>query len=338
MDIGIMMTRHRHFLDHLMRQYGVGHVGEAEIDQMQEPRKTWFRWGLGGFDRAEQTSLFLQRFITYSPNMRHLDIGCGPGYLSTFYAMHNFDSIGIDVGDLTHASMNKRDWPDKKLTFLNFDLIKTDALNLGTFDIITVDNVLEHVDSPSVVISRLQPLLSRNGIIYLIIPNSHSIETVQSDPHYRQFGLSLLDKQDGDAMVAGLTDHNSYDVNTWFNKYKIENYYAIFRKYGFDSTLCDDLTDAEMAKRRDVVLHLNVGHLRTDFRNKLVALQNNIPTSLFEKLRYLLDLYLMELENDRVFVMKSIGNRDDQILQFFRAYCSGTWFFILRNVSDHGVQ
>jgi hypothetical protein len=130
------------------------------------------------------------------------------------------------------------DFPDKNLSFLNMDSLTDDYLSLGTFDVITLDNTIEHIESTSIMISRLRSLLAKDGVIYLIIPNSHWIQTVRADPHYSQFGISLFDKHDGDAMLAAVTDsYKSYDVNNWFCRYRFDHYVSLFQKYGFVPTV-----------------------------------------------------------------------------------------------------
>ncbi len=330
-----LMKHHKYFVAHLVQQFGLSSSSEADISQLDEPLKTWFQWGLDGFQRAQDTFSYLKRFVVYSPGMRHLDVGCGPGYLSTTFSLNDFDSVGIDVDDLTHAKINKLDWPHKRLSFLNLDLSKDDASTLGKFDIITLDNVIEHFYSVSVMISKLKSLLTKDGIIYLIIPNSHAIDVVRSDPHYRQFGLSLLDKQDGNAVVQALTDRTSYEVNTWFSRYDVDSYYAMFRKYGFEPTLCNDFAPSDVVQRREIFSRLDVGALKTEFQVQLDSLATRLPAHLFEKLRYLIELYLLEMENDYSLVQTGIEHVNQSRLDhFLHTYVSGTWFFVLRACSE----
>lgn len=331
MDTHYSMKHHKNFAAYLAQHFGLSYSNEIDFSQLKEPHKTWFLWALGGFQRAQDTFSYLKRFVVYKPGMRHLDVGCGPGYLSTVYGLNDFDSVGIDIADLTHAKLNQLDWPHKSLSFLNLDLSKDDASKLGKFDVITLDNVIEHFDSPSVMISRLPALLAKGGIVYLIIPNSHWIDTVRSDPHYKQFGLSLLDKQDGDAMLQALTDHTSYEVNTWFSKYDVDSYHAMFRKYGFDSTLLTDVVPSNLSQRKEIFSRIDVGALKTEFQVQLESLATSLPAHLFEKLRYLIELYLLEMENDYSLVQSGIEHVNHSRLDhFLHTYLSGTWFFVLR--------
>ena len=244
MNLEKLKICHPFFLDHLRVHFGLKSLQDEEIRKLKEPYRTWFDWGLGGFDRAENTFEMLKKYKKFTAKMRHLDIGCGPGYLSTVFAANNYESIGIDVDDLAHANTNKCDFPDKSLLFYNIDCTTDELENLGKFDVITVDNVIEHVESPSSLVSGLKRILDKKGIVYLIIPNANSLDLVKSDPHYNLFGLTLFDKRDGDIMLISLTEIDSYDVSNYFHKYDIMHYLSTFRNYGFRSLLCDGATEA----------------------------------------------------------------------------------------------
>jgi SAM-dependent methyltransferase len=320
-----------------MAQFGVASLDDEELDKLKEPRRTWFDWGLAGFDRAEHTFNLLKRHIKYASGMRHLDVGCGPGYLSTCFASNGFESVGADLDDVSHADTNKRDFPDKKLKFCKIDCTKDEILELGAFDIITVDNVMEHVDSPAAVIARLKKILSKNGLVYLILPISRSIDLVRSDPHYRLFGITLLDKKDGDVMVRALTDRPSYEVNNCFHEYEVANYLAIFEKVGFDSLLCDGSgvpdSEADREYRRNAFLRFDLDGVKTSFRGEVSKLEKRLPEYLFDKLRYVIDLYLIELENDCALVNDVQHGRLVNVDPLYHRYFSSCVFFILKHAS-----
>jgi SAM-dependent methyltransferase len=259
--------------------------------------------------------------------MRHLDIGCGPGYLSTIFAINYFESIGVDIIDLSHAMSNKMDFPYLNLNFFNIDCMKDDILHLGQFDIITIDNVIEHVDSPLILVNKVRQVLNHHGIIYLIIPNPHFVDTVKKDPHYQLFGISLLDKKDGDIMVKSLTNLNCYDVNNYFCKYDISNYEAIFSRFGFKWIPFNDIILSTPELQQQCFLQLNCEAVNTYFSNELIKLENRLPNEIFDKLSYVTGIYLRELGAEYEFTKENLNQFT--LNHFYLKYLQGSWFFIL---------
>ena len=75
----------------------------------------------------------------------------------------------------------------------NIQRVNGDALivplKADSFDLIILQDVIEHVNDPQSLIISLYSLLKKNGILYLSTPNRLSVFNVVSDPHW---GLPLL--------------------------------------------------------------------------------------------------------------------------------------------------
>lgn len=102
---------------------------------------------------------------------RILDIGCAEGRL-----LQSFLSRGCDCYGVEHPL-----YPEKR--FLNSDKIKyfvgdLESLDLEdrSFHIIILWHVLEHMDNPDSIISRVRDLLAPEGIFVLAVPNFSSVE------------------------------------------------------------------------------------------------------------------------------------------------------------------
>ena len=106
---------------------------DARIGQRKEPAKTWLLWALHGFERAEATYCSVYQFSPRVPG-RHLDVGCGTGCLFSIFAKHEFESVGINIRDLAHASLQERDFPDSSLSFFKLDLLKDDTSSLRSLE------------------------------------------------------------------------------------------------------------------------------------------------------------------------------------------------------------
>lgn len=102
---------------------------------------------------------------------RILDIGCAEGRLLSSFLEYHCECYGVE-----HPS-----YPGKR--FLNPDKIKylvgdLESLDLedGSFHIIILWHVLEHVDKPDEVIKKVYDLLALDGIFILAVPNFSSLE------------------------------------------------------------------------------------------------------------------------------------------------------------------
>ena len=75
----------------------------------------------------------------------------------------------------------------------NLGIVNGSALKLPfsnhSFDLIIIQDVIEHIESTSDFYSEIKRVLKSNGAIYLSTPNKYSIFNLFSDPH---FGLPLV--------------------------------------------------------------------------------------------------------------------------------------------------
>src|SRR5690606_18008422 len=86
-----------------------------------------------------------------------------------------------------------------------------------TWDVITLDNVIEHVPSPMQTFQRLSELLAPDGIVFIAAPNGRSFPQIRSDGHFQLFGISLLDPPRGTDYLAAAMPGTVYDVS-WLHR------------------------------------------------------------------------------------------------------------------------
>lgn len=77
--------------------------------------------------------------------------------------------------------------------------INADAFNLPfenkTFDVIILQDVIEHVENPFLLLEKVSTKLKDDGIIYLSTPNKFSIINLISDPHWGLPFVCLLNRK-----------------------------------------------------------------------------------------------------------------------------------------------
>ncbi len=128
--------------------------------------------GLGGW-------LYRQifRFLPHSwpqeegDSRKLLDVGCGNGARLTEFAEQGWQIFGTDVSASTLV-VAQRTIPGG--VFLQGELREID-LPLGSFDVMRMDNVLEHVPHPKPMLRRCWDLLSPQGRLYIYVPHGRSL-------------------------------------------------------------------------------------------------------------------------------------------------------------------
>jgi len=96
-----------------------------------------------------------------------LDIGCSYGFLMDNFIKKGWRATGIDV------SRNAVNYAKSKgLNCFNSALL--DSRFENKFDVIIMDNVLEHLEDPVEALSLVKNWLANKGIIYIRVPNIES--------------------------------------------------------------------------------------------------------------------------------------------------------------------
>lgn len=120
-----------------------------------------------------------------------LDAGCGVGGTSAALQARGSDVIAVDC-DPERIDAIRESLPD-----IETDLTSLDDLPYpdASFDVIVLQDVLEHVASPSKVLAEITRVLTRDGILYLSTPNRNALSNLISDPHFGLPFASLKNRE-----------------------------------------------------------------------------------------------------------------------------------------------
>ena len=117
-------------------------------------------------------------------NLDILDLGSGLGGTSFYFSNRN----RVTSYDLSLLRLKRQGEYDKK-----FDKINGRGEGLPfqncSFDLIIIQDAIEHINGTDRLIKELRRVLRKNGIIYISTPNKFSLLNIISDPHW---GLPLL--------------------------------------------------------------------------------------------------------------------------------------------------
>lgn len=100
-----------------------------------------------------------------------LDIGCGEGHLCAELREAGWQRVtGIDISN-TRVARAREMYPD--IDFYDRPIQQT-GIEPGSFDLIVMDNVIEHLPDPKGMVSGLRTYLAPGGRLVVITPNMES--------------------------------------------------------------------------------------------------------------------------------------------------------------------
>ncbi len=159
----------------------------AWLDKDHPNYERWKRAREISEERGKFVKSVLSKEIT-PVDLRILDLGSGEGGTAKILSEKN-EVVSFDI------SM------DRLLPHDNaqYQKVLGDSEHLPfyaeSFDVIILQDVIEHLQSKRKIINSLHLLLKKNGIIYLSTPNKFSIFNVIADPHWGVPFISLLKRE-----------------------------------------------------------------------------------------------------------------------------------------------
>jgi SAM-dependent methyltransferase len=163
-----------------------------------------------------------------------LDIGCG--YAGLLLAMKDAGASSISGIEVEDARLH---WANVRLGELGVtaDLrladicSENDARQLGSYDLILAQDVIEHVMDPSIAIKHISQLLRPGGIVFVQVGNKFSPNQLLHDHHCQLPGLTMLSREQAVEYFQARFSKpkEAYAVGYW----REEKYYRnVFRNNG----------------------------------------------------------------------------------------------------------
>ena len=197
----------RAFRAHMKRRCPEGHPMFA----------VWSDYAMTTVERGEEAVRIVEQRRSVR-GLRSLDVGCAYGGFPIAFARAGaVEAVGLELDTQLLALGHEllRDMPCPA------NLLRGDAMDarfmasLGTFDVVTCNDVIEHVDDAWTLARHLAAALRPSGLLCLWVPNSRAIEHVLSDPHYGLFGISLLPRPEAVEYYRNRFSE-AYDVGEYY--------------------------------------------------------------------------------------------------------------------------
>lgn len=133
----------------------------------------------------------LKVILNYVSNLESaLEVGCGYGGMTSVLneTFKKLSAIDISKNAIEHChSLPKLKGVDLSIMDSN-DLVFPD----NTFDLVTIFDVLEHLQEPNITIKNIYRVLKQNGILILSTPNPRSVgHYLKEGPSKKYFGKPL---------------------------------------------------------------------------------------------------------------------------------------------------
>lgn len=240
-------------------------------------------------ERAKQTIALLQEKLDINwEGKRVLDIGCAYAAFGIELAKVGAKVVGIDINEkwLNLGKTNALNEVDVPL--LLCDASSRTAIEqlheYGPFDVVLVNDVLEHIYDTAGLLFNLTKLMRAGGILFFKVPNGQATRHVLLEGHKRVFGISLLPP-----------DYWSYFVGSPFHIYyrRWEYFTAHFDQFGFhDLKVINQNTDPSLESTQK--------HIKADIKKIIKHLKRenfDNPTQ-FQWTKKACEQYLYEVNED----------------------------------------
>lgn len=122
--------------------------------------------------------------IPFKTNGKLLDIGCGDGKELLRQKENGWDTYGVEINDLA-ANYVRKHYGLNVFTGIVEDAEFDDEF----FDVIILNNVLEHMSDPKTTLNEIHRILKNDGTLIISIPNADSFEAKKFKKYWTGWDL-----------------------------------------------------------------------------------------------------------------------------------------------------
>ncbi len=165
-----------------------------------------------------------------------LDVGCGKGEFIWAAQRCGYKAEGLELADQAVAIAQGLGLPVRKMSLFS------DVLDYSQFDLITMFEVIEHVDAPVAIIQRAAELLKPGGVLYITTPNYDSLDRIflgnqwdvfhpEHITYFSTMGLARLVRQEVPCLQLVSVESNNISPKLLFDLLGIARFSAAMNKF-----------------------------------------------------------------------------------------------------------
>jgi len=209
--------------------------------------QVWENYRKFADERGWLVATILKHF-TNIEGKRVLDMGCGEGGTSrTFFQM------GAKV---TAVDSN----PDLAQKFKNSGIIFINArdqekyLKANKFEIVILQDVLEHVPDPEQTIKQMNFCLCPGGWIFISTPNRFSVLNIISDPHWNLPGVAMFPRKAVAFLVHYIFHRDLRERTDWAALLSLRNLKRILDSNHFETVFVNSIVAKVLFQKPEAVV------------------------------------------------------------------------------------
>ena len=215
----------------------------------------YFHFALSANERGGKAADLIDAIVPLK-GKRALDVGCAYGGFLVGLAEHGAEPTGFDI-DASLLALGEHNFRDVGRRFPTHlaDLTRRDDVERfqAMFDVITCNDVIEHVSDPEIAIEHIGSMLRPGGLAYFEIPNRDAVSAVIADGHYQLFGITQLDREMAGQYYAAHAPGTRYGVEYYL---RLPEYRALFERAGLSMELRPDASAPSIQSVRDSLAEL----------------------------------------------------------------------------------
>lgn len=192
---------------HLTRCSACGFVFCKPVPTQEELNEVYEGYGRNDY-LSDLTIQAYERVLDslepYRKTNKLIDVGCGVGYFVEVAIKRGWQVYG------TEFTEEAVEICEKKGAKMNLGVLSPENYELGSFDVVTSFEVIEHINNPREELGNFHKLLRNGGVVYCTTPNFNAVERYQLGSDWN---------------VLGYPEHLSY--------YTPKTLKRVFRETGF---------------------------------------------------------------------------------------------------------
>ena len=161
----------------------------AWLDASHPNYKRWLRARELSEARGNFVISIIEKFIACK-NLSILDLGSGEGGTSLLLSKNNF----VISFDISFERLQRQKDKNAKINLIQGNALFTPFKN-SSYNLIILQDVIEHVTSPGKLIENIFNMLKPGGIVYLSTPNKLSVFNFIADPHWGVPFVSIMKRE-----------------------------------------------------------------------------------------------------------------------------------------------
>lgn len=113
-------------------------------------------------------NIFMKRYLLakrFAKKGRVLEVGCSTGVMLDIFAERSWQTWGVEPSKSAQSAKRK----GHRILRTFFEKAK---LPKNYFDLVIANHTLEHMDDPLLVLKKIHSLLTKNGIVFIDVPNA----------------------------------------------------------------------------------------------------------------------------------------------------------------------